>query len=253
MIEQALDVVIEVCQANSVDKLFIAGDTSNNYKTTLAFVDLLVQAGVDTYTIFGNHEYWSIDYFKASEIKHDRYINGKTVNLDNGTIIVGLDGFFDYSFVLDVENKWTKNIPKDKDLLNEIGERSFDLKRNRIKNYEEVFNLMKSQLISQLEIAKANQIDRVILLTHYVPSKDFIIYNNDYTWTSNNAFMGSTKYQELAEAYGIDKVVFGHTHNQFNKIINGVGYHCNPIGYKGFEFTESFRERVINRIKVIEV
>ena len=34
-------------------------------------------------------------------------------------------------------------------------------------------------LISQLEIAKANQIDRVILLTHYVPSKDFIIYNND--------------------------------------------------------------------------
>lgn len=251
MIEEALDVVCQAAKSAEIDKLFIAGDTSESYKISLDFVDLLSGAGIDTYAIFGNHEYWSINYEDALNINHDRYIHGKTVELVNDYIIIGIDGMFDYSFVLDVDNYSNRRLSKDKNFLNTIGKRVFDLKRNKIKNYEEVFADMDSKLINLL---RKHQDKNIILMTHYVPSSEFILYkDSDSKWNANNAFMGSTKYQKLAEEYGVDKVIFGHTHNQFNKVINGVSYHCNPIGYKKYEFIEPFRERVASRLKVFEI
>lgn len=251
MMEEALDVVIQAAKNAKVDKLFIAGDTTENYKATLNFVDLLTEAGIDTYAIFGNHEYWSINYKDALEIEHDRYIHGKAISLINDYVIIGLDGFFDYSFVLEVDNDSNRRLPKDKHRLNRTGKSTFDLNRNKIKNYEEVFDDMDNKLVNLLEKHKDK---KIILMTHYVPSSHFVLYTNyDDTWNANNSFMGSQRYQKLAEKYGVDKVIFGHTHSQFNEIINNVSYHCNPIGYKKFEFTESFRERVTNRLKVFGI
>lgn len=250
MIEQVLDIMIEATSKAKIDKLFLAGDTTNNYKMTLEFVDMLAKLGIDIYTIFGNHEYWSIDYEKAQRLNHDRYINGKTIELDNNNVVIGIDGFFDYSFVTEVDNVYTRQILTDKKQLTQIGIDSFDLDRNRIKNYEETFNAMEELLLKQLEIHKNKNIT---LITHYVPSEKFVLYNNDNVWTSINAFMGSKRYQEMAESYGVKKVIFGHTHSQFNETINGVDYHCNPIGYKSFEFDESFRERVKSRLKIFEI
>lgn len=251
MIEEALDVVCQAAKDAEIDKLFIAGDTSESYKITLDFVDLLSEAGMDTYAIFGNHEYWSINYEDALNVNHDRYIHGKAVELVNDYVVIGIDGMFDYSFVLDVDNYSNLRLPKDKNALNTIGKRTFDLKRNKIGNYEEVFADMDNKLVRLLE---KYQDKNIILMTHYVPSSEFILYTDyDDTWNANNAFMGSTRYQQLAEEYGVNKVIFGHTHNQFNKVINGVSYHCNPIGYKNYEFIEPFRERVKNRLKVFGI
>lgn len=251
MIEEALDVVVQAAKSAEIDKLFIAGDTSESYKITLDFVDLLSGAGIDTYTIFGNHEYWSIDYEGAMELKHDKYIHGKAIPLINDYVVIGLDGMFDYSFVLDVDNYSNRRLPQDKHRLKRMGKSTFDLNRNNIKRHEEIFDDMDNKLTNLLEKHKDKNI---ILMTHYVPSSEFILYTDyDDTWNANNAFMGSTKYQKLAEEYGVDKVIFGHTHNQFNKVINGVSYHCNPIGYKNYEFIEPFRERVKNRLKVFEI
>ena len=211
MIKEALDVVCQAAKDAEIDKLFIAGDTSESYKITLDFVDLLSEAGMDTYAIFGNHEYWSINYEDALNINHDRYIHGKAVELVNDYVVIGIDGMFDYSFVLDVDNHSNRRLFKDKNVLNTIGERTFDLKRNKIRNYEEVFTDMNSKLISLLRKHKDKNI---ILMTHYVPSSEFILYTDyDDTWNANNAFMGSTKYQKLAEEYGVDKVIFGHTNS----------------------------------------
>ena len=48
---------------------------------------------------------------------------------------------FDYSFVLDVDNYSNRRLSKDKNVLNTVGERIFDLKRN--KNLNGVFLYLK--------------------------------------------------------------------------------------------------------------
>lgn len=250
LIEQAVDVVIEVCKINKIDKLFIAGDTSNNYRTTLKFIEMLINEGIDSYTIFGNHEYWSISYKGAQKINNDRYINGKVVDLDNNSVIIGMDGTFDYSFITDVDNPYTRRLPVDKRELRKHGRNYFDLDRNKIKDYNEAFKLMEAQLINNLQMNKGKDI---IIMTHYVPSEEFVLYNEDVIWTTNNAFMGSKRYQKIAEEYKVSKVIFGHTHTKYNRIINGVSYHCNPVGYGSFEFEETFRERVSNVIKMFDI
>lgn len=248
---EALDVVIEAYHNAKLDKLFIAGDTSNRWKTTLDFIDDLVSNGLDVYTIFGNHEYWSISYNEMQEKEFERYINGKAVELDNDWVVVSIDGMFDYSFVTEVDNYSNGRLPKDIEMLNNLGKSSFDLSRNKVGDYEEVANMMQERLVETLE---ENKDKNIILMTHYVPSSEFIIYmDDDDRWNANNAFMGSQSYQRLAEEYGVKKVIFGHTHIKYNKTINGIDYYCNPVGYKDLEFASPFRKRVNDRLRVFEI
>lgn len=248
---EAVDVVVEAYQNAQLDKLFIAGDTSNRWKMTLEFVDDLVGHGLDVHTVFGNHEYWSISYNEMQEKEHERYMNGEVIELKNDWVVIGIDGLFDYSFVLDVDNFSNWRLSRDKKELNKIGRGSFDLSINKVGDYGKVFDDMEARLVEMLE---DNKDKNIILMTHYVPSSEFIIYTDyDDAWNANNAFMGSQRYQELAEQYGVKKVIFGHTHNRHNKTINGIDYHCNPIGYKNWEFTGSFRERVADRLEVFDV
>lgn len=248
MKEQAIQAVEEAYNKNSIDKLFLAGDTTNNYKMTLEFVDELVERGLDVYVIFGNHEYWSVNYEKALEIDHDRYINNMAMDLGDVTVIA-IDGYFDYSFVREVNKPHMEHIPKDSETLKIRGKQYFDLKQSKIKNHEEVFKDVLSNLRKLLEDNKGKEI---ILMTHYVPHEDFVRYMDDFIWNTNNAFMGSKRFGELAEEYGVDKVIFGHTHTQYNKEINGVSYHCNPVGYGSFEYEGTFRDRVDKMLKIFE-
>lgn len=248
---EAIDVVVQAYRDAELDKLFLAGDTSNNWKMSLDFVSDLGKEGLDVYTIFGNHEYWSISYNDMQEKEHERYINEKAIDINNDWVVIGLDGMFDHSLVLEVDNFSNWRLSRNKEDLNQIGLGSFDLDRNMVGNYEEVFKKMEESLIKLLENNKEKSI---ILMTHYVPSDEFILYTEyDDTWNINNAFMGSKRYQELAEQYGVKKVIFGHTHTAHNKTINGVNYHCNPVGYKNWEFSVSFREQVYEKLKVFEL
>lgn len=249
-IEQAVNSVVEVYNNAKLDKLIIAGDITESANASLEFIDILVERDLDVYTIFGNHEYWGYTYEETQALNHDRYIHGKAININNNTIVIGIDGFFDYSLVLDVDNKYTRCLPRDKSVLNIGGRRDFNLDKNKIGNYSEVFHKMESTLINILEVNKNKDI---ILVTHYVPSDDFIIYNSDKTWTMNNCFMGSNRYREIAEEYGVDKVIFGHTHNQYNKTINGVDYHCNPVGYSNHEYQGLFIHRLADTLKVFDI
>lgn len=243
--------VLKVAKENNIEKLFIAGDTSNSYKLTLDFVDKLNKEGLETYTILGNHEYWSISYNEAKKIQDNNYLHGKTV-LVNDTAVIGIDGFFDYSFITEVDNEYTNDINKDKQGITDIGIMNFDLSRLHIpiseyeSTFDDMLNLLEKQLI-------ANKDREKIVFMHHVPHQNFIIYNEDKIWTTNNAFMGSKKFHELFVQYGVNKVIFGHTHSKFNDIIDNVEYYCNPIGYKSYEFRGTFQERVREMLKVVEI
>lgn len=248
MMAQAVSSVVEAYKENNLDKLFLAGDTSNNYKTTLAFLDELVKEGVDVYAIFGNHEYWSITYDKALSLNHERYINNKRMDFDRFSII-SIDGYFDFSFVREVDKPYMELVSKNIEDLVVMGEQYFDLRRSKIKNHKEVFEDMINKLRMLLEETRDRE---VILMTHFVPSEEFISYIDDRIWNSNNAFMGSKRFRELAEKYGVSKVIFGHTHVSHEKKINGVEYYCSPVGYGSFEYEGTFRNQVKKKLKVFE-
>ena len=147
MMAQAVSAVAEVYKENNLDRLFLAGDTSNNYNTTLAFLDELVKEGVDVYAIFGNHEYWSIDYESALELEHEWYINNKVIDLGK-VVVVAIDGYFDFSFVREVNKPHMELVVQETGDLVVRGEQYFDLKKNKIKNHEEVFESTMSNLRS---------------------------------------------------------------------------------------------------------
>lgn len=252
MLEQALDVVSRVARENSIDRLFIAGDVTNNYKTTLDFVKRLNELGIETQTIFGNHEYWSISYEKALELDDENYISGQAIQINKSNVVIAIDGFFDYTFVLDTDNPVNRKLLiKEKEALTVVGERYFDLARNKIKNYEFVFNDMYKKLETLL---KENKDKNIILMMHYVPHSNFIAYKeNDEIWNYNNSFMGSAKYAKLAKEYGVSKFIFGHTHTSKTETIDGTEYICNPIGYKNLEFNCSFEEQVRKRLTIVDI
>lgn len=249
MLEHAVSVVAEAYKENKLDRLFLAGDTSGDYYITFRFIDRLKEEGLKVYTIFGNHEYWSISYKDAQLLDNDSYINEKEVMVDNNTVVIGVDGLYDYSFVLDVYNQHTLPLPKSIEDLNAVGRRTFDLKRNKVGNYREVFDSMEKGLVDRLKEHKGKNI---ILMTHYVPSEEFVVYLGERDWDINNSFMGSKRYQEIAEEYGVKKVIFGHTHHTYNETVNGIGYHCNPIGYGRFEYEGTFKDRVAKQLFIID-
>lgn len=242
----------EVYDNNNLDMLFLAGDTGNNFKKTADIVDLLSREGLNIYYVLGNHEYWSASYQEIQSLNLPRYINGKTVELNDDWVVIGLDGMFDFSFVTKVNNSANEKLAKDYNSLVNHGMNYFDLTRLKIGDYNEVFEAMKIALIEQLE---ANKNKNIILMLHHVPTHHAIHYSEfDNVWNGNNAFMGSTQYAELAEAYNVKKVIFGHTHTNFNETVNEVSYHCNPVGYgNGYEFSESFQERMEKQLLTFEI
>ena len=250
MLEYALHAILEATREAEIDKLFIVGDTTNNYETTLHFVDTLRLNGLETYVIFGNHEYWSLSYDEALKLTDPNYISGKVVELDEDNVVVAIDGFFDYSFVLEVDNLENQRLPKDKYALTSMGKKHFDLQRNKIKEYEKVFN---SMIVRLEEMLKEYQDKNIILITHYVPHQEFVSYTSSDIWNSNNSFMGSIRFSELAEKYDVDKVIFGHTHTSFNDTINGVEYICNAVGYRDMEYQDVFKDRVKDQLTIVEI
>lgn len=250
-IKSAADTVTKVCKSKGIEKLFIGGDTSDYWEISLKFIELIREKGVQAYTIFGNHEYLSLSYKEARKLSRPEYIGDSYIKLNNNSVVIAIDGLHDYSFVLDVDNQCNKSLPKSIKELNEASHRKFNPYKYKIGNYKKVFDRMMDNLKIMLEINKSKEI---IVMLHYVPHVNFIKYkNNNKGWNINNSYMGSTHYSKLFERYNVKKVIFGHTHDFYDKTINGVRYHCNAIGYQKTEYDKTFEERLNERMLVVDI
>ncbi|MBF8807252.1 MAG: metallophosphoesterase, partial [Enterococcus lacertideformus] len=139
--------------------------------------------------------------------------------------LLGMNGWYDYQFS---QNKENKQILRMKNLYwydRFIQREGSDLEVNA-RFLEAVKRLLDDLDSKGLE---------VILATHFVPKKEFIVYQNApyERWNNLNAFLGSASFGELLDQYHhIKQVVFGHTHRRFEeKTIHGTIYSCRPFGY----------------------
>lgn len=108
-----------------------------------------------------------------------------------------------------------------------------------IQNYQRTFDIGYE---TRYNIFKT--LDRIdspaVVLTHFIPTRECI--HSKYIGNSINPCF-SNEWVDYIEANG-DKIavwLFGHGHNPVSKIISGVKFESNPIGYPGENSSINFK------------
>ncbi|GCF93901.1 phosphohydrolase [Enterococcus florum] len=222
--EPELALLFSVLQEAQVTRLHFAGDTANKIDEALAVNDFFRQRGLPTTFNLGNHEMGSIQGEEMIEHFPDsHFLNLRYLPLNSQTVLLGVNGWYDYSFS-DSQDLKKNATTKKAYWYDRIIERSGD----------DV--TVNQRILTQLEGVLADLSRyQVILATHFVPQEDFIVHlSGKYQlWNRLNAFLGSASLGKLLDrSENVSQVVFGHTHRRFeDRIIAGTRYSCRPLGY----------------------
>lgn len=232
MIRYLSDLHLEFIRPNKINKFIelikpapdqiciLAGDIGNpyssNYDTFMKHVD---QSFRRTFVIAGNHEFYnnSIPIHDTREHMKNYFKQYDNISfLDNSTEIY--DGQLFVGSTL-----WTK-ITK---TAYQINDSKFIPEFNHI-----LYNLEHKKCRAFLKEAIETSTLPVIVITHHVPSYDFMaekykdcVYN-EWFYADMNDFI----YENRAR---IRAWFYGHTHSWCIANLHGVPFFCNPIGYIG--------------------
>lgn len=218
--------LITVLQSKQVTHLHLAGDTANTTKKLIDTINQIENANIPVTFNFGNHELPSISSPKQMEDYPDyRFLNLKTLALRDDLVLLGVNGWYDYSFALEKNHK---KIEAAKNLF--WYDRLIERKASDPEIMASILVALEELLIN---LEKENK--QIILATHFVPRKQFVHYHTgEYErWNQINAFLGSSEMGHLLDKFEhIKHVVFGHTHRQFEETqVNNTLYSAKPFCY----------------------
>ena len=201
--------------------LIVAGDISDNLKTSLDYLDSISIYYDSILFVDGNHEhvYGYPNLLEHQDIFYQTKIleNSKLIYLPiqgfvfKDIAIIGYCGWWNYSYGYDngYFNNWIDKMD------NPIMEKEFS-KNVKLRALEE-YRLLQDK-ISYYETS--DDINQIIIVSHTVPLPAF---SKDIN-TEFNSWFFNIKSNKLKYWF------FGHTHNKFDKTIRGVRYICHPRG-----------------------
>lgn len=221
-----LELLNDLLHEKKITHLHLAGDTANQVAILLDTLSFIESKGISVTFNFGNHELPSIK--KTIEMENypdSRFLNHSYKELNNQLVLLGVNGWYDYSFAL--EKDYDKIVAAKKLYW-------YDRIIERPLNDPDMLVSILKELKYSLDALK-NAGKQVIVATHFVPKQEFVRYfDGEYErWNQINAFLGAKATGELLEIYdNIQQVVFGHTHRRIdNQVINGISYSARPLGY----------------------
>ena len=226
LVTEDLEQLAQILQDNNVSRIHFAGDTANKIKPALAVFDFFQRYGWSTTFNWGNHEMADLTEATIETFDDQRFLNFRTVPLTQDLVLLGVNGWYDYGYSTILDQK---KIRRMKNLY------WYDRKIQRSASDPDINQGLLQQLHSCL--SKLTQQEKeVILVTHFVPRREFIVYQTNPAyerWNELNAFLGSEAVGDLIDHFpNVRQVIFGHTHRRFtDKSINGVQYSCRPFGY----------------------
>lgn len=228
------DVAFEF-QKTSNRILIVAGDISDDIDLSINYLNEISANYERVLFVDGNHEHVSRfpNLLTTVEIndKIEKLNNEKIVYLPQTHYKLGKTVFIGYSGWWDYDNKSEESIKNALDYfegwINELGNEN---SRKFIDNVTEKSIEQHNLLIEHLKYYEGcEDVDNVIIVTHTVPLEQFSLDSNGTKETScqlqsfsRNLVDG--RYKKLA------KWIFGHTHNQFDRTINGVHFIAHPRG-----------------------
>lgn len=245
-----LGILKEWLAKHKPDVFIISGDMTAGPDKSLALLNRLKSELLDIQILYvhGNHDLYHEDSSIAYEIllEFSGNLGNGPVQLDKDWVVVGDGGWYDYSFGIEdfTEEQFS------------VGQFNNFTWPDKVHAHWTVDDgAVTRKYLSKLEKWLAeHQGKNIILVTHFVPFAHFVQVKNDLSWDFFNAMMGSEGFGELAEKYGVKKVVFGHIHTRYHEEYKGIECICNPLGYYPHEWkNDSAEEEINSAIKVIEI
>jgi predicted phosphodiesterase len=211
------------------DYLILAGDIVN--LDTLDKLDIFFEKIYRDYKkifyILGNHEY----YTTYPENYRNKNIIEIYRNICKKYGIFLLDNDIDYidEYLLIGSTLWS--------LINKIG---FDyVSHKTFLTMDEINKKHQDSVEFIKSILEKNLNKKIIVVTHYMPSKSLI--DKKYRIYDNSAFASNC---EHLFKKNIHYWIYGHTHTKSNRMINDINFLCNPYGYPS-ERDGEYRDVVI--------
>lgn len=212
----------------------IAGDVSNYFAKSLAFVTQLQQllAPAQVRFIAGNHDmlhditYAGLESPQTPVYLHRGYLDVPGTNWR----VIGNNGWYDYEFADNLVNR---------DFLTWKRAYWIDSSIEQPQSDPARMAVVLDQVTAQLEQAKA-QGKRVLFMTHFVPRREYIRYtDDDRFWNMANALMGSPRLGQLLQNYSVSDSLFGHVHRRFTPMqLDGTTYYNQAVGYHNRRINE---------------
>jgi len=267
-----VDYLIEKLLSLKPDLFIIAGDIAANiqvFNITLKKFSLL---SCSKLLVAGNHDIWidsSSSFLKGihSGIKYYELL--PQICKDNNFIYLGLEpycidgigfagtiGWYNYTFrnkkydtLFSIKTYRSKQFRKTI-TWNDLNFAYWmdDLKGRR-KSDEEVALEMETSLKRQIESLKGQGVDRTIVVTHHVPFRKMILYQNRLPWDFFSAFMGSEGLAEIIlEESTITHVLCGHSHIKNSLQIGTIKAIKSPLGYSREWRTKNLSELIEEKL-----
>lgn len=230
------DLHLEFIKPNEIEKIIknilpgldeicvLAGDIGNPYQETYdIFMNFINSNFKKSFVVSGNHEY---------------YNKTKTIEETNQYLCEYFRKFNNISFLNNTSEHYDNYCFIGTTLWSKITNPAYEINDvNYIPNFNYIeYNRLNTQCVNFLtDVLENNTNNKCIVITHHVPSNSLIDikYQTKQMIPYNQWFYCDMN--ELVRTHE-DKIkcwIYGHTHTPSDKIINGIHFLCNPIGYPG--------------------
>lgn len=211
-----------------IDYYVNTGDTFNDFAKTQSFYTAL-QKAVGTKTrvryLAGNHDMLrGATYAQLEEQSDSLYLNGKIESLGPNAVLIGDNGWYDYSFA--PAELTTSQLQHWKHAF------WVDGVIEQPMSDQERFAISLERTAKMLAEADGQ---RIFYATHFVPDIRFLnprMLQDQKVGRYASAFLGSRAMGNLLSQYPHVTAAFGHLHKRDGiRELDGVTYVHNPVGY----------------------
>ncbi len=165
---------------------------------------------------------------------------------DEITAQIYAGGQYGRSMWIDMRRAWWLRHPIDK---------TRKLIRERLcRSDGDVCSEMIESLTEQADRLSADGVNRIIAVIHHLPFSQMVNYIDDLSWDFFATFMGSKRMGEaLLRNARISHALCGHTHHKVDLTVDHIRALASPIGYIDEWGTAGIRDRVADRLQVLEI
>lgn len=241
---------LEIRNAQAAEVLVLAGDicTAKDFRTsasenkyTRRYYEFFEKAASEfehIIYVLGNHEHYGNDMAFTKRNISDRLAHLPNIKvIEREQVVISGVTFVGTTLWTSLNNRDPHVMWKIPNMMSDFRQIKVDVRQNMIHNdpprlTPELWCLEHDRCRKFLERSVAQ--DRTVVITHFTPS-----YQSCHERFRTDVIMNAAFHTELHDfIYDNPQIalwIHGHTHDEFDYVINQTRVVCNPRGYTGYE------------------